>query len=153
MFIYVLICNTCKELKTFDKFSKKNGSKRAYSHRCKVCHNDYVRNVWYKNNCESQRTATKKYKADNKFKVLSKKYNTTEAVIKKLFKNSNNSCEVCGTGHNLCVDHCHTSGVVRGILCKSCNTSLGMLREDSDRILKLAEYAKTKCSNPDTATI
>lgn len=145
MYIYILKCNTCKETKPHQLFSKKNGTKRGYAHRCKVCHNAYVRETWYKNNGESQRDATKKYKRENRYKVLASRYETTEDVISNLFSKAGNACEVCKSKKDLCVDHCHSSGSVRGILCKSCNTSLGMLREDSERILNLARYAETKC--------
>lgn len=40
------------------------------------------------------------------------------------------------------VDHCHKSGQVRSILCTACNTSLGLLRESSSRIVGLAEYCR-----------
>lgn len=145
MYIYILSCNTCKEVKPFHHSSKKNGTKRGYSHKCKVCHNRYVRETWYKKNGESQRSATKKYKKDNRYKVLASRYGTTEDVISNLFIKSDYACEVCKSEKDLCVDHCHNSGDVRGILCKSCNMSLGLLREDSERILSLAKYVEDKC--------
>lgn len=37
-------------------------------------------------------------------------------------------------------DHCHDSGKVRGILCTQCNTALGLLAEDPERIRALALY-------------
>lgn len=40
----------------------------------------------------------------------------------------------------LCVDHCHESGMVRGLLCNACNTALGLLREDTTRFLEAARY-------------
>ena len=33
-------------------------------------------------------------------------------------------CEACGSTENLHIDHCHDSGVVRGVLCHNCNTVL-----------------------------
>lgn len=50
-------------------------------------------------------------------------------------------CESCG-GHTvkMAVDHCHTSGRVRGLLCGNCNTALGLLKEDSVRITALLSY-------------
>lgn len=51
-------------------------------------------------------------------------------------------CEVCGAATWLHIDHDHNTGNVRGVLCHPCNTSLGQLKEDPDRIMRLADYAR-----------
>jgi len=45
------------------------------------------------------------------------------------------TCALCG-GHqnhakqkNLCIDHCHTTGKIRGLLCSRCNLRLGQLEQ------------------------
>ena len=55
------------------------------------------------------------------------------------------SCkDLVNLGHNKgVVDHCHTTGKVRSILCHPCNVALGFLREDEDRILNLLGYLRT----------
>lgn len=40
----------------------------------------------------------------------------------------------------LSVDHCHNSGKIRGLLCRSCNTGLGAFGDDIDRIAKAIQY-------------
>jgi len=49
----------------------------------------------------------------------------------------------CTNTEKLHIDHDHDTGVVRGRLCASCNTSLGHLGEDVARIRGLAEYKLT----------
>lgn len=53
-------------------------------------------------------------------------------------------CEACGatdmSTKELHIDHCHTTGVVRGVLCHACNTSLGLLNENPERLRALADY-------------
>jgi len=48
-----------------------------------------------------------------------------------LFQRQQGKCLLCGitgTGHqNLYIDHCHTTGAIRGLLCPSCNSNLGMV--------------------------
>lgn len=44
---------------------------------------------------------------------------------------------------NLAVDHNHTTGKVRGLLCTRCNFALGYMLEDFDSILRLAKYIQT----------
>lgn len=59
-------------------------------------------------------------------------------------------CQSCGVEEKLVTDHdhrCHPGGsmcerCIRGRICSGCNTSLGLLGEDVQRILALAEYAK-----------
>jgi len=50
------------------------------------------------------------------------------------------ACEVCGNTENLCIDHDHITGKVRGVLCSRCNSALGLLGDSKEVILKLASY-------------
>ncbi len=56
----------------------------------------------------------------------------------------NNLCEVCDGPPNgrggLCIDHDHTTGRIRGLLCSNCNTAIGLLNEDSFVIARLTAY-------------
>jgi hypothetical protein len=40
----------------------------------------------------------------------------------------------------LCIDHDHETGVVRGVLCSSCNTALGMFEDDPERLRAAARF-------------
>lgn len=54
-------------------------------------------------------------------------------------------CEVCGSTGNkdgIVWDHCHASGHFRGWLCAHCNLILGLVRDDAERLRKLADYVK-----------
>lgn len=42
------------------------------------------------------------------------------------------------------VDHCHTTGKVRGVLCMACNLALGMVKECPSRLSGLASYISTR---------
>lgn len=46
----------------------------------------------------------------------------------------------CTNSSRLHIDHDHETGVVRGMLCSGCNTALGHLAENLERIRGLAEY-------------
>lgn len=49
-------------------------------------------------------------------------------------------CEICGSSENLCSDHDHQTGLIRGILCRSCNFGIGHLRDDFSLCKKAASY-------------
>lgn len=53
----------------------------------------------------------------------------------------------CMTGHHkmkLVVDHCHTTGQVRGLLCHNCNRALGLLKDNVNRLEKAIDYLKVQ---------
>ena len=56
------------------------------------------------------------------------KYNLTKEELKQLRQIKN--CQLCGIEFDKvgCIDHCHTTGRVRGVLCNKCNVIEGMFR-------------------------
>jgi hypothetical protein len=58
------------------------------------------------------------------------KYGMTENDYNRMFQIQGGKCAICEAHQTdlkskLCVDHNHTTGKVRGLLCAGCNTSLG----------------------------
>jgi hypothetical protein len=54
-------------------------------------------------------------------------------------------CAICGgesgiAGKRHHIDHCHETGIVRGILCGPCNVAIGMMKNDPRRLIAAAEY-------------
>ncbi len=54
-------------------------------------------------------------------------------------------CAACGgddprSTNGWAMDHNHATGKIRGVLCHSCNVSLGLMRESVDAIIGLALY-------------
>lgn len=82
---------------------------------------------------------------------LRKRHGITNADYERMSDEQGGVCAACGgtdkeKGHGyLHVDHDHATGRVRALLCQGCNKALGYLREDPERIGKLAVYASTKC--------
>lgn len=68
-----------------------------------------------------------------------RKYGLRPEDYDTLLDNQNGVCAICSEppkpGRRLAVDHDHTTGEVRGLLCSPCNTALGLFK---DRIRLLA---------------
>ena len=83
---------------------------------------------------------SKEWAERNKSKIrlsqIKYNYNLTEEEYEALPK----ACEVCGSTKNLCIDHNHITGKVRGVLCSRCNSALDLLGDSKEVILKLASY-------------
>ena len=69
---------------------------------------------------------------------MSSKY----GVSRDQFDQLPSSCQICGGVKNLHVDHCHSSGLIRGRLCRSCNTGLGNFGDTLEGLEKAIEYLK-----------
>lgn len=62
-----------------------------------------------------------------------------------MLHNQGNKCKICETHESefdkrLAVDHCHKTGKVRGLLCSSCNTSLGKFKDDPEILRRAINY-------------
>ena len=55
-------------------------------------------------------------------------------------------CACCGgpptNDRPFCVDHCHTSGAVRGLLCDNCNIMIANAKDDPARLALGMEYLR-----------
>lgn len=51
-----------------------------------------------------------------------------------LLDKHNHKCALCDEADDLCVDHCHSTGVVRGILCRKCNAGIGQLGDTAEAV-------------------
>jgi hypothetical protein len=73
------------------------------------------------------------------------KYGISPEEYLKMHSDQNGCCAICGIHESkldkrLHTDHCHTTGMVRGLLCNKCNTSLGQFESDPELLLIAYEY-------------
>lgn len=103
---------------------------------------------------ERKRQASRTWKENNPEKVLNKRYKERYGITfeqyKQMLKNQNHKCAICGIdevdsrNNKLCVDHCHTTGKVRMLLCHNCNCGLGHFQDNPELLIKASEYLKDK---------
>ena len=66
------------------------------------------------------------------------RYGLTLAEYRALQARQGNACAICRKpARVLCIDHCHVTGRVRGLLCPKCNSALGFC-DDDPRLLRAA---------------
>lgn len=78
---------------------------------------------------------------------LKSRYKMTTEDYDVMLHNQNGCCAICGKhwsveNRTLHIDHNHSNGNIRGLLCRNCNTALGLLNEDSALFDKAKEYLK-----------
>lgn len=89
---------------------------------------------------------SKKYREDNrdKMKLYEAKWNYGISLEKADALYNELNCQICGNEfvdtRNKHIDHCHDTGVVRGVLCKNCNFALGYFKDDVAVIKKAIDY-------------
>lgn len=83
---------------------------------------------------------------------IKSKYNLSYIDYSLILAKQRNSCAICNRQENeikarkgkrkFCVDHCHRTGKVRGILCGACNTAIGLLMENDLSMWNAIKYIK-----------
>lgn len=108
---------------------------------------------YYENNKEVLKEKARAYYRKNRKKKISyssrqhllKRYNLTLEDYEAMLAEQGGVCAICKQEPRtakLQVDHDHETGKVRGLLCVSCNSGLGHLGDDYNRVLLAAEYLR-----------
>jgi hypothetical protein len=77
---------------------------------------------------------------------LKKMFGLTLEQYTEMLTQQNGVCAICEQPEQasrykyLSVDHCHTSGKIRGLLCSNCNRGLGLFRENKRALKKASDY-------------
>lgn len=86
-----------------------------------------------------------KYLQIERERTYKKKYGITLSQFNEMLAAQNGRCKICGSekagsiGQNFAVDHCHSTGRVRGLLCINCNARLGWYELYKDKADKYLE--------------
>lgn len=144
-------CTRCKETKDYLLFAKDKRRKDGYACHCKSCMGFYSSKV----SKETRNKNSIQWKEVNPQKVrkqwLKQTYNISWEEYETLFNSQQGRCAICnkqlklhkgiaGEQEVACVDHCHESLLIRGLLCSNCNSALGLLNEDSSIVQRAVKY-------------
>lgn len=81
--------------------------------------------------------------------ILKREYGISIENYESMLARQNHVCAICekpesiarkGSVCSLVVDHCHTTGKIRGLLCNNCNRVLGLMKESKTSISRMVEY-------------
>lgn len=89
----------------------------------------------------------KKNRRKSYLQEAKRKYGLEPEEFHRMMSSQKEQCATCKKDFNWGdkqtkphIDHCHKSGVIRGILCNKCNTTLGWLSDQPDTLKRMAEY-------------
>lgn len=88
-----------------------------------------------------------KIKTRNRKNFLKRKYGISLEKYDKMLADQNGSCKLCFRKQGerkLHIDHCHETGIVRGLLCHQCNWYLGTIEADFGIIERIKNYLRYK---------
>mgnify|MGYP001459426912 CR=1 FL=1 len=116
-------CAKCKKIlpiKSFHKRTLKTGNVSSQS-RCKSCQG---------------KERVKYYKPNEKTR---QQLRISDAFYEELMKNEH--CNICGKElEKKCIDHCHETKKIRGVLCNNCNTALGLFKDNVEVMKDAIRY-------------
>ena len=136
------VCSTCKLSLPIERFGVCAGYKDGRRGQCSKCRS--------KANMEALRLSPKPRPKANPEQTrrykLKQKYRMEETDFQALLEKQGGVCAVCGTDKAggrwgvFHVDHCHQSGLVRGLLCHQCNVTLGRMGDDLSSVMRYVRY-------------
>jgi len=129
-------CPHCEKYKALDKFhvdSSKWDGRQAW---CKMCLTQRARKRYAQG---------KVYTPKKQAYYRKRNYGIDETVYQAMLLAQDRKCAICHQPETakkgtLSVDHSHVTGEIRGLLCYKCNSALGSLDDDPERIRALLEY-------------
>lgn len=115
-------------------------ARKEYQKQYRIKHKerlDAYKKEWNIENPDKAKKHQKDYALKNTDKRASwqrlYRYGLTDGMFSEMIEDQNNECKICSRSFEetkIFVDHCHDTGSVRGLLCPSCNTALGLIKDD-----------------------
>jgi len=131
------VCTVCKVPKQITAFGKHKNCKNGISSRCRSCTNRYLRELTAKRSPDDLAKALKRR--------LKKEYGISFEEYMNIIERQSGVCAICGKtpfqiSGKMCLDHCHKTGKIRGVLCTLCNTGIGMFNDSEDNLKEAINY-------------
>lgn len=130
-------CKSCGETKHVTEFYGRAASKDGLAYNCSPC-SDEVAKRW------NQKHKDKRFET-RRSSHLRRNFGITLEQYRELLLKQDESCAICKRhisefNQELAVDHNHTTGEIRGLLCTNCNYRLVAKHTDSNLLRTIADY-------------
>lgn len=135
-------CSKCKIEKDVSEFWRDKRRSDGLMGRCKSCKTQAFR-VYVADRPDYHKTVYDRTREETRERHLIRKYGVTLAAYDAMLQLQNGRCAICNAPESdqfkevFHVDHCHSTGRVRGLLCRGCNHILGTVK-DNPAILRRA---------------
>jgi hypothetical protein len=151
-------CTKCKVAQPNEHFRKDKSRKDGLHSHCKSCFNKQMSDYYAKNPDKCKAIANKAYVKNKHKHILRRKVyswnktygiDITHNVYLQMLEKQEHKCAICLTLDTnfdklLSVDHCHTTGKVRGLLCNNCNLALGNFNDNVNSLENAIKYLKNE---------
>lgn len=130
-------CPKCNKKKRNAEFHSNRGKASGLSSYCKDC-NAERQAEWKQKNPKKVGDNQRRY-------ALKKSFGITPEIYEELLQAQNEDCAICHRHYTtfskrLAVDHCHKTGLIRGLLCLYCNRGLAAYHDKADYFRRAADY-------------
>jgi hypothetical protein len=119
----------------FSPSAHRNG-KTWYKNECKKCTSSRIKKQWDAKPLEERQ-------AIKRSRVL-KQYGLTQSDFDKMLFMQDYACAICKNSfefqQEVKIDHCHSTGKTRGLLCHHCNFGLGNFKDSLDFLDAAKDY-------------
>lgn len=122
-------CTKCSTPHPLESFHRHRSGKNGRHSWCKACCNVYYRTNRKRNYSPEQKRQWH----------MRSRYGIDATTVDEMIKLQGEKCAICEAETALVVDHCHTTGNVRGMLCHACNIMLPAL-ERKDWMDRASQY-------------
>lgn len=149
-------CSRCGVDKGIEEFYKRAATEDGLAYSCKVCSSRYQRErrLQFPEKVLAQNLKSilvyklrypGKIEQRDRERHLKQLYGLSLDEYNSLLASQSGVCALCGGGsgqRRFAVDHCHSTGKVRGLLCRACNTGLGLFKDSPALLEKGAAYLR-----------
>lgn len=124
------ICTKCKLEKSVTEFHNDKHKKGGKSSACSEC------------NIKRTTLYGQTHKEAKRFNAIKSNTGLTKEQYYRIMAKQDHRCAICKRfiEDNLCIDHCHKTGIIRGLLCKKCNLGLGHFYDSSELLSNAIHY-------------